>query len=71
MVLNSSASYPQALTFVVKLRAECATGALPLAGRVEHVASGEQFQFSSPSELLACLSGRVSDGLEPAGNDIP
>ena len=71
MVLNSSASYPQTLTFVVKLRAECATGAQPLAGRIEHVASGEQFQFSSPSELLACLRGRLAEGHESAGNDIP
>jgi hypothetical protein len=55
MVLNAHSSYPQALTYVVKLRQDVAIEEGRVTGRLEHLASGHQFDFDSVEELVACL----------------
>jgi len=55
MVLSPHSSYPQSLAYVIRLHHDCASDARVFAGRVEHVASGRQFEFRSAEELIACL----------------
>jgi|GEM_PF-1099150 len=55
MVLSPVISYPQSLAYVIRLHHDCARDARVFAGRVEHVASGRQFEFGSAEELIACL----------------
>ena len=43
--------------FVVQFRADTAVEQGPLAGRVEHVASGQAIDFESLETLLAFISG--------------
>ena len=67
MILNTHASYPQTRIYVVKLHADADPQAGRLIGRLEHVASGRQFPFSSADELLACLAQvacQTESGLE-------
>ena len=52
-------------TFVVQLHA--GTGDGRFSGRVEHVASGLAFEFSTPEALLEFLSDNIAgDGPAPA-----
>jgi hypothetical protein len=55
MILNAQASYPHAQTYVLKLHRDSSPRQGRIVGRLEHVASGLQFHFSSGEELLACL----------------
>jgi len=55
MVLNAQTSYPHDKVFVLKLHQEASPASGRFVGRLEHVATGHQFQFSSGEELLACL----------------
>jgi hypothetical protein len=57
MVLNAHSSFPQTLTYVVKLHHDASLRDGHLIGRLEHLASGHQFHFNSAEELIACLIG--------------
>jgi hypothetical protein len=56
MVLQKHPSYPASRSYVLKLHRDAAPEAARLAGRLEAVSSGEQFEFSNGEELLACLA---------------
>jgi hypothetical protein len=53
MVLNRQPSQPHTHAYVVKLHPDSRPG--HLTGRLEHVASGRVFPFSSAAQLLECL----------------
>ena len=55
MVLSPHASYPHERSYVLKLHIDASPRQGRIVGRLEHVASGRQFQFTSGEELLACL----------------
>jgi hypothetical protein len=55
MVLSPHASYPHERSYVLKLHSDASPRQGRIVGRLEHVASGRQFQFTSGEELLACL----------------
>ena len=55
MILDTQASYPHSQTYVLKLHRTAAPADGRIVGRLEHVASGHQFPFSSVDELIACL----------------
>jgi hypothetical protein len=55
MVLSSQSSYPHDRSYVLKLHSDASPRQGRIVGRLEHVASGRQFQFTSGDELLACL----------------
>ena len=55
MVLSPHASYPHDRSYVLKLHSDASPRQGQIVGRLEHVASGRQFQFTSGEELLACL----------------
>ena len=55
MTLDTQTSYPQDLSFVLKLHRDTnpATG---LFGRLEHVVTGRKYPFGTAEELLSCLA---------------
>ncbi len=55
MVLQKQPSFPAARSYVLKLHRDAMPEAGKLAGRLEVIQSGEQFEFSSGEELLGCL----------------
>jgi hypothetical protein len=55
MILKTQASYPQTLSFVLKLHRDAAPAEGRIVGRLEHVASGRQVTFNSAEELVACV----------------
>lgn len=59
MILKTQASYPQTRNFVLKLHRDAAPADGQLIGRLEHVATGKQLQFSNAAELIACLAACV------------
>lgn len=56
MILETHPSYPNALAYVLKLHRDARPGIGRVMGRLENVATGEQFVFASAEELLACLA---------------
>jgi hypothetical protein len=67
MILKTQSSYPQARSFVLKLHRDAAPADGRLIGRLEHVASGRQFTFSSAEELIASLAqAAAAASQEPA-----
>jgi hypothetical protein len=55
---------PAHRAFLVQVHAEAAVAQGRLAGRVEHVVSGQAMHFASPEELLAFIA-RVLTTLQP------
>jgi hypothetical protein len=55
MVLDARTSFPHDSVYVLKLHQSASPRDGRIVGRLEHVASGHQFQFGSGEELLACL----------------
>jgi hypothetical protein len=55
MTLNPHASYPHTHSYVLKLHRDCQPEHGAFVGRLEHLASGQQFEFSSADELIDCL----------------
>jgi hypothetical protein len=51
---------PTQRAFLVQVHAEADVGQEHLAGRVEHVASGQAIHFASSEELLAFMAGVLS-----------
>jgi len=56
MILSTHPSYPSNHTYVLKLHRDAAPLHGKLIGRLENVATGEQFDFDSGVELLALLA---------------
>ena len=55
MTLNPYASYPSTRSYVLKLHRDAAPQHGQIAGRLENMASGHCFDFSTGEQLLACL----------------
>lgn len=55
MTLSPTAAYPHCRTYVLKLHRDAAPGAGRICGRLQHLASGQECEFTSADELLACL----------------
>lgn len=55
MILNAHASHPSTQTYVLKLHRDASPRQGLISGRLEHVASGHQFPFTTGEELIACL----------------
>ncbi|MDX1375828.1 MAG: hypothetical protein R3357_09720 [Burkholderiales bacterium] len=66
MSLSPESKYPSRRTFVVKLRSDVKPGSL--AGRVENVVSGRQFEFTSGRELLDSIATELA---ADAAKDAP
>ena len=56
MVLSTHPTYPSTRSYVLKLHREATPGQGKFIGRLENVATGEQFEFGSGIELLALLA---------------
>jgi hypothetical protein len=56
MILSTRSSHPQSRSFVLKLQRESHAGQGRLIGRLEHLASGRLFHFTSADELIAHLA---------------
>jgi hypothetical protein len=55
MTLNSYASFPHTHSYVLKLHRDACPACGRFIGRLEHLTSGQQFDFSSADELIDCL----------------
>ncbi len=69
MVLSPNASYPHDRSYVLKLHTDTSPRHGHIVGRLEHVASGRQFQFTSGEELLACLIKAAELQEQPASEE--
>ena len=56
MILATHPSYPNTRAYVLKLHRDARPAKGDLVGRLENVTTGEQFEFGSADELLACLA---------------
>jgi hypothetical protein len=65
MILKTQASYPQAQSYVLKLHRDSAPAEGRIIGRLEHVASGRQFNFNSAEELIECLASSAAESAAP------
>ncbi len=55
MTLNAHTSYPNTQTYVLRLHRHASPQQGRIVGRLEHVASGHQFIFTTADELIACV----------------
>jgi hypothetical protein len=55
MTLDSQATYPHTHSYVIKLHRDAAPERGVFVGRLQHIYTGEQCEFGSAEELLACL----------------
>lgn len=53
MILNSTENFPTDRRYVLKLHRDCVAGSDQLIGRLEHLASGQHFDFRTTQELVA------------------
>lgn len=60
MVLQKHPSFPATRSYVLKLHRDATPEVGKLAGRLEVVHSGEQFDFANGEELLACLASALA-----------
>ena len=68
MTLNPNPSYPAAGGYVLRLHRDAEPAAGQLIGRIEHVASGDNADFTSGEQLLDWLAQharRVQAGPQP------
>lgn len=70
MILNPHPIYPSAGRYVLRLHRDALPQAGRLAGRIEHVSSGDSIDFTSSDELLRWLSSHASDAL-PGSPESP
>jgi hypothetical protein len=56
VVLQKNPSYPASRAYVLKLHRDASPASGRIVGRLESVLSGQQFEFNSGEELLACLA---------------
>jgi len=55
MTLDTQATHPHTHSYVIKLHRDAAPERGVLVGRLQHIYTGEQCDFGSAEELLACL----------------
>jgi hypothetical protein len=68
MTLNAQSKYPSHRAYVLKMRGDAKPGAL--AGRLENLVSGRQFEFASGRELLDAIAAELgASGKERAQGD--
>ncbi|MDN3922934.1 hypothetical protein [Roseateles violae] len=60
MTLNPHPTYPAAGHYVLRLHQDALHGAQRLAGRIQHVSSGDSADFASGADLLAWLAGHAA-----------
>jgi hypothetical protein len=65
VTLNQHPDFPSARCYVLKLHRDASPAAGALKGRLEHVASGEQFDFASAEALLHELLRHVARHAQP------
>ena len=71
MVLNPHPIYPSAGRYVLRLHRDSRATLSGLAGRVEHVSSGDNTDFASGSELLAWLAAHAGEIVRQAPAPSP
>ena len=59
MSLKADSKYPSRRAYVVKFRSDAAPH--ELAGRIEHLVSGRQHEFTSGGDLLDCFARDLLD----------
>jgi len=68
MTLNLHAKYPSTRSYVLKLHRDAGPQRTRLAGRLENMATGHCFEFSTGEQLLACLAEDMTlTTTEPGG----
>ncbi|CAM3717759.1 hypothetical protein [Polaromonas hydrogenivorans] len=71
MNLNPHPVYPSAGRYVLRLHRDAAPQAGHLAGRIEHVTSGESTDFATGAQLLEWLAAHAAQSREGAATDSP
>lgn len=75
MILNPHPIYPSSGRYVLRLHRDAQPHAGRLAGRIEHVSSGDSIDFSDSEELLRWLCRHASTALcvspESTSSDLP
>jgi hypothetical protein len=76
MTLNPRPSYPNRRTYVLKLHRDADATLSQLSGRLEHLATGRYFDFTSAATLLAHLmrelrNAHTSLALSEASGTVP
>ena len=66
MVLNPESKYPYRRAYVVNLRGDATPEAL--AGRVENMVTGRQYEFASAQDLLASIAADLESAAERAAD---
>lgn len=61
MVLNPHPIYPSAGRYVLRLHRDARPQVGVLVGRIDHVISGDSFEFNSSEELLGWIERRASE----------
>jgi hypothetical protein len=69
MSLSAQASHPSRRSYVLKLHRDAAPASGLVFGRLENIATGHCFVFSSVAELLRCLASDSAQTAEPAQAD--
>ena len=60
MTLNPHPSYPSQRSYVLKLGPDARPADGLISGRLEHINSGDSFEFDSAAALLALLQAHVA-----------
>ena len=70
MTLNSRTNYPSTRSYVLKLHRDASPQRAQMTGRLENMASGHCFDFSSGEQLLACLAQDIASATPEQKGDI-
>ena len=71
MTLNPQPTYPSFGSYVLKLHRDCAPHEGQLRGRLEHIATGEGFEFGDAAALVAGLARHAADQRRAAATQAP
>ena len=72
MTLNPYANYPSTRSYVLKLHRDAAPQHGQIVGRLENMASGHCFEFSTGEQLLACLArDGAASGIDEQASTTP
>ncbi|HVY07202.1 MAG TPA: hypothetical protein VHB46_14610 [Burkholderiales bacterium] len=67
MTLNPQPNYPNSRSYVVKVHRDARAAGGEIAGRLENMASGHSFEFSTGEQLLACIAQDLSPTTREGG----
>lgn len=59
MTLDPRTHFPPNRGYVLKLHRDAGLAGTPLQGRLEHITSGQRFDFQTGDELLVFLAGHL------------